>query len=274
MTGHVFVVRGRLESIGCDAVVVPTDDQFRVEPYWTAAVGAPAETVRPPDWGHRRSAQASDGRPVWFLDVGRRAGQTVDWLYDGLRQVLESVADAQPKPGEGRVRPLVAMPTIGVAKGGFDAARGQVIESVIETAESIVASTQLDVVIVVLQQSDYAAFQAVRRERQPWHLGDRLELARKLGERARAGDLSLLLGAGVSVPAGLPSWPELLEKLRADALPTVAPEDFSRLGLLDLSCCARCWGRVSWAIVSRRLPARQASRPCPTPCSRHSMSGR
>jgi hypothetical protein len=50
----------------------------------------------------------------------------------------------------------------------------------------------------------------------PWPLDDDLlRGADQLAERARAGELALFLGAGVSAAAGLPTWERLLEELAA-----------------------------------------------------------
>ncbi|OZC67255.1 hypothetical protein CH251_21610 [Rhodococcus sp. 06-462-5] len=43
LTGHVFVVRGLLESIACDAVIVPTSSSFR--PRYTCSSFSVSTTV-------------------------------------------------------------------------------------------------------------------------------------------------------------------------------------------------------------------------------------
>ncbi|CCQ15655.1 Major capsid region [Rhodococcus sp. AW25M09] len=39
LSGHVFVVRGLLESIACDAVIVPTSSSFHPRYTWFSVLG-------------------------------------------------------------------------------------------------------------------------------------------------------------------------------------------------------------------------------------------
>ncbi|MCZ4278160.1 hypothetical protein [Rhodococcoides yunnanense] len=47
LAGHVFVVRGLLESIACDAVIVPTSSSFRPRYTWFAVLGVTEPQHRP-----------------------------------------------------------------------------------------------------------------------------------------------------------------------------------------------------------------------------------
>jgi hypothetical protein len=72
----------------------------------------------------------------------------------------------------------------------------------------------LDFAIVV---PDRATFEALQRHRRPEDEdsteGEPEDLARKLGKLARQDGLSLMIGAGVSMGAGLPSWSGLMTKV-------------------------------------------------------------
>jgi hypothetical protein len=59
-----------------------------------------------------------------------------------------------------------------------------------------------------------------------------LEAAATLADRARSGELALFFGAGVSIPAGLPSWRELLRAC-LQACPDLDTVDFHSLQPLD-----------------------------------------
>ncbi|MDO8108340.1 SIR2 family protein [Isoptericola sp. b441] len=248
MAGHVFVLGARLEHLDCDAVVIPTDAYFTVEPHWAPALGigdhaAGSDTwydlvnhFRPGRWNQDRFGKASTHvhpktpKPTWFVDVARYTSGTgradelaaartdLDALLTRLRLALEEMAaelTGQRDGDSGRSVPLIAVPTLGVAGGGFGQIRGEVIRQLLRTCQEFVAQNELDIAIAAFRGSDLAAFQAERRanDRSHGELGDDLTAARDLAECAREGRLALFLGAGVSMSAGLPSWDGLLDEL-------------------------------------------------------------
>lgn len=133
-----------------------------------------------------------------------------------LAGVLRDIASAKDvAAGEGRIKPLMALNTIGVGGGGFDKVRGEVIDAMLTVCDDFVSRHDLDLVIGCASASDYAAFQNQRRSHNsfPTLDADLREHGQRLAELARSGELALFLGAGVSMPAGLPSWWTLLVRL-------------------------------------------------------------
>ena len=127
LTGHVFVVRGLLESIACDAVIVPTSSSFRPRYTWFSVLGvedgtAPSGAV---DDRVRSFPTDSNHGPAWLLNVAHDGHRSVDWLVDGLRAAFDRIAAelVSRSLGDGRVRPLVALPTLGVGQGGYEGVR-------------------------------------------------------------------------------------------------------------------------------------------------------
>ena len=49
-TGHLFVLNGRIENFLYDAVIIPTDHAFTVEPHWSAVTGAVDPAAKPTGW--------------------------------------------------------------------------------------------------------------------------------------------------------------------------------------------------------------------------------
>ncbi len=229
--GHLFVVNGRLEALSADAVVIPTDADFRVERWWRDAAGLePATTwsqIEPVGWGRdaalraRTSRRGTRNRPeVWFLDT---VATTPDGVGDAARRavvtIVEHSADSIRSAAEaaGRDLPLVALPVLGTGYGGHRLRRGQVISALLTTLHDAARDLGVDVALVASNRADYSALQHRRRVlARPTGLPDKVTArARTLGAHAARGDLALFFGAGVSIAAGLPSWSQLLTDLVA-----------------------------------------------------------
>lgn len=212
MSGHLFLVQGRIESLVHDAAVVPTDDDFELEPTWEALLdGADPAALRPSGWPGGGHGRAADGRPVWFISVDGLA--TEDLTARMLATVRDAAAaDLAPRPN--RVKRLLVLPVLGIEGGGHNDDRGEVIRQLLSALRGAVADLDVDIAVVIPERSVYGAAQHVRGEPRPTGFGEELHRqARLLGEQARRGELALFLGAGVGVPAGLPAWRQMLHAL-------------------------------------------------------------
>ncbi|MGY1771953.1 SIR2 family protein [Blastococcus sp. SYSU D00813] len=245
MTGHVFVVPGTLQSLVYDDVLISTDYHGGVGAHfwpvfgWTEAEGAARHRQLPRLTADHRVERVppmegvDDGVRRWLVAVGADFGEPVSWLLDGARQALAAVAEAgATEPQLGRPR-RVAMPVMGVGRGGFNGERGLVIHGLLEVAQDAADRLGLDVVLVAANPSDYSALQSLRAADH----GRPLEAARetqaeRLGQLARAGQLAVFMGAGTGVAAGLPTWSGLLTVL-AERVELETGTGFSDLGPLD-----------------------------------------
>lgn len=261
-TGHVFVVQGLLEHLDCDALVVPSDPAFTIEPDWHAALrldegGDPPS--RPERWeergyGRAGGGAAAPGPPAWFVDAvwspGRSARAAAQELAARLAGALREIAEAGLEPQHQRPHPLVAVPALGTGGGGFDTVRGAQIDLLLQTCQDTVGEAPLDVAVVAKHPADYSAFQEIRRRRPAAERGVAPALrdaAEELADRARQGELALFLGAGVGIAAGLPSWDDLLRRLeRRTGVPAeeLAPLDRGELLRRELG------GSVGEAVVA------------------------
>ncbi|MCY4672124.1 MAG: hypothetical protein OXC29_29555, partial [Rhodococcus sp.] len=80
-SGHVFVVRGRLESVDWDAAVVSTSGSFVPREHWWPVLGLTSPVESAPAGGNRVRSFPKEGRPAWLLNVASRI--SVSWLVDG-----------------------------------------------------------------------------------------------------------------------------------------------------------------------------------------------
>jgi hypothetical protein len=173
---------------------------------------------------------AAGGPAVWLVAVGAHEGAPVAWLIDGVVDALEAVVRTRSHGGHGVRR--IAMPVVGVGRGGYDGRRGEVIKHLLDTVRSFVESAEVDVVLVASNPSDYSAVQAARVDAVSSALPARDDKAEDLARMARSGRLALFMGAGTGVPAGLPSWDELLADLAGRA-GLEDPDALAALGSLD-----------------------------------------
>ncbi len=243
--GHVFVVRGKLHQLIADDWLISTDLTGNVVETWYEALGwtrglPPPHGERPVFGGSRRVCRVpgrTDSPRRWFVAVGAARGEDVAWLLAGVREGLTAAAEAGKGQQSRGVRQRIAMPVMGVGHGGYNNRRGQVIDGLLDEAQAVATQYGVDVVLVAFNPSDYSALQSIRLRTHATKLPDEQESAAgELAGHARNGQLALFMGAGTGVPAGLPSWGDLLSWLATrtglpdgDGLDTLNPLDAAEI---------------------------------------------
>lgn len=256
-TPHVFITRGDLTTLVCDAWLLPSDGGFHITPGFAAT--APDEVSRddvPEGWDDEttRAFAVPGTDPVCVVTKVGSHGREATWYADGARNFVAAAAAALAgtAPSTKRPLPLLAMPFVGTGYGGARRISGDVALALVEAVAEQATRSGVDVVIVAWTDVAHAALQRARADlvaRQPgsaagWSdLGALEATAASLGEKASAGRLVLFLGAGVSAGSALPDWKALIARLAADA--GLSPEETAAIGKLDLLDQAR--------IVERRL---------------------
>lgn len=236
LKGHLFLLHADLVDVPYDVLVLPTDHTFTVGEQWKPFSPNPK---RPARFDEQHFGRAGDSK-LWWVDVTRGGVPDRPALIANATACLADIAETLATP---LLR--VALPVLGTGEGGQDEESGALQLDLLEALRKAAEHHQLD---VLLATKDERRFQALQDARLPdparWFPGipdtgrgdePTLTLAQRLGTRARRGELSVFLGAGVSVGAGLPDWAGLVSAIvRASALPdTLTVEQFSRLSLLD-----------------------------------------
>lgn len=247
MKGHVFVVRGDLTLLHCDARLFPTDSQFQITSLFGREVGLDDGgflDIEP--WEADERTRLFDAAVVPQTWLGRIALERVlpderavaDWFAGGIRAFVEQALIKVRTKNLGRP-PLLAINLVGTGDGGAHLRKGLVLDAIFEEVRSICSESTVDLAVVCWDASAYAAAQRARqhafsvydsavRAAVPiaseaggnWDFGPRTamlhEHAGRLAAHTRAGRLSLFLGAGVSAGAGIPSWAQLLTAINRE----------------------------------------------------------
>lgn len=257
MAGHLFVIRGDLNLLECDLVLLPCDAEWNVVwGNWSDLLPEDAFILGPPYGARLR--EPGGGAFVDVASGGRRRIRLVvtadDHATDASRAVggvRQAITDLRGKLGHvgNRVKPLVALPLVGTGEGGFLHRRGALIEQLLPALRDAAHEADLDVALVLRDERDHAAVQALRDESSDWpELGvDHRAAADRLGRMAARQELSLFLGAGVSVPLGLPDWNSLLAKVSGE----IVPDTLTGEQALELAQRARANGGEALALAVR-----------------------
>ncbi len=237
MSGHVFVVRGDVQRLRCDARLVPAYEANPPDVSWfhpdeSELHATPADE----SWmgGEERvrslgSSSSKLGPAVWVAKVGFDRFIQLSRAMEGVSEFLTRAATALKGASRvsGRSQPLIALHVVATGKKNAALRKDDAIVALLNCVDACVAQHDVDVVIVASEEETYAALQ-VTRSMQRSGVSPTLDLplhalARELAVKAREGNLSVLVGAGLSVNAGLPNWRVLLSNV-AQAVNLRAPE--------------------------------------------------
>lgn len=246
-SGHLFIVNSDLARLKCDAVLVPTDGRRSITAGFGPLVGASGRVQLGPvadgSWFtgavalFRESTEESPD--VWLGNLGGDESTSVRQFVQCAHKFVIDAAARVKARASGPVPPLIALPVVGSGRGGGAQRRGRILGQLVPTLMKAARSEGVDVVLVTWGRVTFEAAQAVRRSflaANPSYsatLDEGLEAtASNLAAQAKAGNLVIFVGAGVSATAGLPAWQSLLDDV-AERL-SYRPSDIARLHELDV----------------------------------------
>lgn len=220
MKGHVFVVRGDITKLACDAWFASCD--YRAKPrrsfvpsFWEGSFeGTPFQ-------GRQRVQKLSnwpkDWPQPWLTNVGGTKDKPVKWYIEGVTEFLDRAKASllNRAPLFGRSKHLVALPVVGTGRGGAAESAGKILEEMLPALRNFTSENEVDVVLVAFSPTAYAAAQAERNKIVVWPdpIAELKNEADYLAKTCLQGKLAVFIGAGVSRAAGLPDWAGLLHRL-------------------------------------------------------------
>lgn len=245
--GHLFITRGNLLHLACDAVLVPSGTHLgrrgHITAGWRSGVpnrnGFVTVHPEPPRRVARVSAATASDPAIWLGHTGETGNESPKWFCKAIEEFVLAAAEDPVHPGRARPmgdpRPLLAIPLVGIGAGGMADRKGRLVVMVIERLLARLTEIEADVVLVVPGANEYAACQQARAtvlgddwpDLDPSH---RSEVSR-LADEARTDRLVLFMGAGTGLGAGLPDWKTLLQGLGKAA--KLSPAELEELGRLD-----------------------------------------
>lgn len=226
-TGHLYVIDGDMQQVAVDAWLLPTDPGFRMTETWakTLVHSRRLHSVSQSGWSNQLAVflETIDHSDVWLGNVGRSGAPPSHYLDVALEFLTKAADSCRSKAQrEGRL-PLLALNHVGTGRGGGFDHHAKILSELISGIRDALnnGTVVADVILVAWGEQPESASQYFRATQSPswehdpqWDFGDRtLELHRvasDLADRARHQQLSIFLGAGTSVGAGLPSWKSLL----------------------------------------------------------------
>ncbi len=229
MGGHVFVVRGDVQKLRCDARLIPAYDASTPDVSWfhpdeSELHAKPADESWKGGEERVRSLGSSKlGPALWVAKVGFDRFTQLSRAMEGVSEFLMRAAAALKSAPRvsGRSQPLIALHVVATGRKNAAHRKDDAIVALLKCVAACVAEHDMDVVIVAREEETYAALQ-VTRSMQRGGVLPTLDpslhaLARELAVKAREGNLSVLVGAGLSMNAGLPNWIGLLSSVAQGA---------------------------------------------------------
>ena len=159
--------------------------------------------------------------PVRGVFLKERVEEMQHLIRNWVNEVVTIFKADGKSPKCGRVKPLLAMPMVGTGRGGGVTLSGLIADMMVDLLPRLADEFAVDILLCITDRNDYQLLQ--QRRKQLMHGGEwgtltsgNLKRGRNLAGFARKKNLCYFIGAGMSIPAGLPMWGTLLELIDRD----------------------------------------------------------
>ncbi len=224
MRGHVYVVHGDITQCVADAIAFSTSTSARGDGQlyssyarlegFVDALGALAS--QPWKVGDTQWISPTETRPgivvAFSVGVGTRRDDREADIRDIVQNALAcAVSSLRARAPDKRL--LVLLPAFLIGAGGAKRQRQEMARYQLRAAADALSEyANVDVAFVLYQPADHAVFRDARREVSPDALAD-VRVPEHLVRAVSDRECVVFVGSGMSIPAGLPRWDQLVARL-------------------------------------------------------------
>jgi hypothetical protein len=230
MTGHIFSFDGDIQDVVCDAWLLPVDEIFNFTASWNRTTwDLPEENFDFEPWGpdeYARDWVHHAGTSIWLGKVGGWGLDATHYAHCVL-EFLRGASQQWKLNNNDQTRlPRLAINHVGCGAGGAYLRHGEILKEIINSVTEELNSQRLqaDVLLVSWGAKPHEATQRIRMHRHQdwkddpqWDFGARTNYLHSEAELLAgkiSGDLvSVFIGAGVSLGAGLSGWKDVLTSI-------------------------------------------------------------
>ena len=153
-------------------------------------------------------------------DHDKRIEELAHLIRKWVETIVKLFLESGKPPKCGRVKPLLALPMVGTGGAGGVMLSGLIADMMVDLLPQLANEFAVDILLCLTSTNDYMLVQDRRKKsiKTSWGIltEPNLTRARTLAAFAKKKQMCFFIGAGMSIPAGLPMWGALLDLINTD----------------------------------------------------------